>query len=234
MSEGDCRKFMRVKKFIIFGFLILAGVVRAQENSGPVNYIDSISYVQKLDSLKQAYNLVSNVPEKYELALYTALSYYPELKTTQIRIKTGNIKTTLSVRPTIWSALFKARNNREYILRINKDDNFGNIMLEDVHFQATIGLFGHELAHLVDYSNVGAGGILKRAYWYLSENNRSAYEHQIDMMTIDRGLGWQLYEWSYFVQNSNKATKEYKKLKARRYLRPKQIMSTLSQDQTTL
>ncbi|MFB6317777.1 hypothetical protein [Saccharicrinis sp. FJH54] len=223
---------MRLKGYILLLVLPFFSFNAFGQNNNEqlIKYIDSCNYVQKIDSLKTEFQDVSGIPDRYSTAFYTALSYYPELRNSHIRVKTGNIKTTLSMRPTIWSVIFKSKHNRDYILRINKDNKFGNIILRDVNYQAAVGLFGHELAHILDFRSVGAGGILKRAVWYLSEDKRIFYEHQIDMMTIDQGLGWQLYEWSRFVQNTPKATPKYKKLKARRYLKPPQILSTMNQD----
>jgi hypothetical protein len=223
---------MRLKGYILLVVLpLFSSVIFGQENNTQlIRYIDSTAYISKVDSLKKAFTHITGLPETYKTAFYTALSYYPELSNTHIHVKTGNIKTTLSMRPTIWSVIFKSRENRNYVLRINKDDGFGNVLLKDVHYQATVGVFGHELAHIVDYSSVGAGGILKRGIWYLTEDKRTFYEHQIDMMTIDQGLGWQLYEWSKFVQTTPKATPKYKRLKARRYLKPPQILSALNRD----
>ncbi|WP_380585120.1 hypothetical protein [Saccharicrinis sp. FJH65] len=223
---------MRLKGYILLIVLPLLSLVAfgQKDDVQLIRYIDSTLYVHKIDILKTEFQDVSGIPDRYATAFYTALSYYPELRNSHIRVKTGNIKTTLSMRPTIWSVIFKPKHNRDYILRINKDNNFGNIILRDVNYQAAVGLFGHELAHILDYRSVGAGGILKRAVWYLSEEKRTFYEHQIDMLTIDKGLGWQLYEWSRFVQQSPKATPQYKRLKARRYLKPPQILSTMNQD----
>lgn len=44
-------------------------------------------------------------------------------------------------------------------------------------------------------------------------------------MTINHGLGWQLYDWaSYAMYDNSIATDEYKKFKMHTYLNPKEII----------
>ena len=217
------------KHYILVAFLVITTISGGQ-NLQSIRYIDSIDYEVSLDSLKSAFINIEDLPENYELAFYTALSFYPELQEAKIKVKECNIKTTLNMRPTLFSVIFNKRDNRQYVLRINKSNKEGNVVLPDVPYQASIGLFGHEFAHVVDYSSVNAAGIFTRGIWYMFSDSRMVFEHSIDQMTIDRGLGWQLYEWSHFVLNSDKTTPEYKHLKRTRYLTPDQIISSINHD----
>ena len=42
-------------------------------------------------------------------------------------------------------------------------------------------------------------------------------------MTIEKGLGWQLYVWATFILEGNTATEKYKSFKREIYLEPKEI-----------
>ena len=220
---------MSFRKYLFLTVIFVSGIIFSQTKSS-IKYIDSKSYVQKLDSLKNVFSNTSEVPQQFELAFYTALSYYPELSDAKIKMKYSGIKTTLNIRPTLFSLLFNKRNKRQYVLRINKHGRNGNIEMKDVPYQAAVGVFGHEFAHVLDYKSVGLLGIVQRSYWYLFKDSRTLFEHDIDMLTIDQGLGWQLYEWSQYVLNSDDATKEYKALKQERYLTPLEIISSINKE----
>ena len=97
---------MRFFGTFIFLF-ILIGTCNAQ--SRQIRYIDSIVVIQKIDSLKKVFPLVENAPREYELAIFSALEYYPELKDNKIRFKEKRIGTTLNARPTFASLFYKKR-----------------------------------------------------------------------------------------------------------------------------
>lgn len=220
---------MNLRQYFILTIFFVSGFVFSQTKSS-IKYIDCKEYAQQLDSLKKVFVNIDEVPQQFELAFYTALSYYPELQNSKIKTKYTGIKTTLNIRPTLFSLLFNKRHNRQYILRINNNGRNGNIEMKDVPYQAAVGVFGHEFAHVLDYRSAGLLGIIQRSYWYIFNDSRTLFEHNIDLLTIDQGLGWQLYEWSHYVLNSNNATKEYKALKQERYLTPSEIISSMNKD----
>ena len=189
--------------------------------------IDSLYYSSHLDSLKFNYSINKKIPKAYSLPVLIALSYYPELIKAKIIFKNSNIKTTLNVRPSGFSVLFNNRNNRKYIIRINSMDKDSLINLKDVPFNASIGLFGHEFNHIIDYRNSNVFQIIKKLLEYSNNKKKAEYEKQIDYMTINRGLGWQLYDWSYFVLNISMANQKYKKYKRTYYLSPNEIIDII-------
>ncbi len=166
-------------------------------------------------------------PEQYKYQMLIALSYYPELKNTPIKVKFSDLQTTATCRPAIFS-LFAIRRNqtasrRSYIIRINKKENFNGVLLKDVPLNAQIGVLAHEIAHIVDYERRGHAGLLKRAMDYLEENRKKRFEYQIDKLTIEHGLGWQLYDWADYAMHKSKATEKYKAFKKRIYMGPADI-----------
>ena len=98
----------------------------------------------------------------YDLEIFTALSYYPELANTRITIKNAKIKTTLNARPTILSTFIRKRTKRKYVIRINNKKLDSIIQFEDISFNAKIGVLGHEFAHIYDYNKRSFFGIIKR------------------------------------------------------------------------
>ncbi len=149
-----------------------------------------------------------------------ALSYYPELKNAKIVFRYSDEKTTMAARPVPLS-LF---GEKSYQVLVNNSDNFHGILLKDVPFNAQIGVIGHELAHIVDYQNKNILGVLGILFRYLDHRRTPMFEKEIDRATIERGLGWQLYDWAMFAMYTNQyATDEYKKFKRETYMQPKEI-----------
>lgn len=170
-------------------------------------------------SIKEFTNIL--YPKEIENALMIALSFYPELKNEKINIIYAPISTTMNCRPIIGS-LFKA--NRKYQMQINNQENFEGILMQDVPFNAQVGILGHELSHIVDYKAGGILRILKRGLDYLLQKTKNKFEHQIDLLTIQKGLGWQVMDFADFAMNrSEKATDKYKKFKKEIYMSPIQM-----------
>jgi len=210
-----------LSRFVLFLFL-LASSIACSQNEVP-RIVDSLTQSEHLDSLRTEFGFRKTVPARYELAFLTALSYYPELDSSEIRFKEARIKTTLNARPTIGSLLFRKREKRKYIIRINSQKKDSLILLSDAPFNSQIGLFGHELGHFADYHKRSFFGVLKRLISYSTLKGKSKFEKEIDTITIERGLGWQLYAWSYYVLFDSDGSKAYKEYKRSVYLTPKEI-----------
>ncbi len=168
-----------------------------------------------------------NVLREFEQTIYHALAYFPELQKTHIKFKYQNISTTLNARPTIGSLLFRKRNNRRYVVRINSAKKDCSIQLSEVSYNAQIGVLAHEFSHFIDYSDKGVWGIFKRLLSYTNKRSKARFEKEIDQMTIDRGLGWQLHDWAHTVLYDSNANQKYKKLKREIYLTPGKIQEYL-------
>lgn len=210
-----------MKRFVLFPIL-LCSFIAVSQNEEP-RIIDSLIQSEHLDSLRAEFGFRKTVPERYELAFLTALSYYPELDSSEIRFKEAKIKTTLNARPTVGSLLFRKREKRKYVIRINSKQKDSLILLADVPFNSQIGLFGHELGHFADYHKRSFGGVLQRLFAYSTLKGKAKFEKEIDALTIERGLGWQLYAWSYYVLFESVGSAEYKEYKRTVYMTPAEI-----------
>lgn len=175
---------------------------------------------QQKDSLLQVYGENKVFIEEFLEPTLIALSYYPELKTTRITFRYSKEKTTMAARPVPLSLLAKAR----YLVLVNNVENFKGIHLSDVPFNAQIGVIGHELAHIVDYQNKNLGGVLSILFRYADKARKPLFEKEIDRATVERGLGWQLYDWAVYAMYTNPyATPEYKEFKKKHYMQPEEI-----------
>ena len=200
--------------------------------SSQTRYIDSNYVLSKLDSLKKVFHLVENPPKEYELAIYSALEYYPELKDNKIRFKQKKIKTTLNARPTIASLLYKRRSKRVYVVRINNSYKRPEVItLDKVSLNAQIGVLGHEYNHFLDYSKRDIFMMIDRAFDYVTDHRKAKFEQEIDRQTINRGLGWQCYDWSCYVHYESQATEEYLAFKRKIYLGPEDILEIMGIDE---
>ena len=194
-----------------------------------LKFLDSSYYSKKIDSLRILNNQIKNITLENEIEIRLALSYFPELKCKEINFKERKIKTTLNARPTIGSLIFTKRNNRTYVIRINTHKSDSIISLNDIPFEAKIGLFAHEFSHFLDYQSRSIFGIIARGLSYSSKKSKAKFEKEIDLQTIKKGLGWQLYDWSNYVQTESCATYKYKKFKLNTYMTPLEILNVIQQ-----
>lgn len=178
-----------------------------------------------LDSLKSEFPLVCEVPTELETAVYSSLSHYPELQNNSICFKKARISTTLNARPTLGSMIFSRKENRRYVVRINSTMADSIISVYQLSETAKKGILGHEFAHFADYETRNFWQVLGRAFSYLSNKRKAVFEQAIDIATIKRGLGHELYAWSYYVLYESNATVAYKKFKRETYLTPEEIQA---------
>lgn len=176
------------------------------------------------DSLRKRYGVNKMIPEEYELSILLALTYFPELETSSIKFVNKHIKTTLNARPTVASLFFRSKKKRKYVVRINTDSDAGIVLLDEVPMEAQMGLFGHEFTHFVDYSQRNFFGVMGRMFSYMGKKSKARFEKEIDVRTIKRGLGEELYAWASFVLKSPSSSEEYKTFKRLIYLEPDEIL----------
>ena len=179
-----------------------------------------------IDSLALLYGTNKKFVKDYKEQCLLALSYYPELKEVKIKFKYSRREnTTMACRPSAGTFLgYK----RSYRILINKNKHFDGIHLEHIPFNAQIGIISHEIAHIVDYENSTIKEIIRTGINYLNETKKKTYEHFIDLIVIEKGLGWQLYDWAVFsMKDSQHATESYKEFKRNTYMNPQQIIQEM-------
>lgn len=171
----------------------------------------------------------NEIPEHIKDSYLKALAFYPALKNQRIRFKESNIKTTLNVRPTLGSILFNKKNNRIYIIRVNNSEKNKEILIGDIPSNARIGLFGHELAHIVDYASLNAFQVIGRGIGYNFAGYRESYEKYIDQITVENGLGWRLYDWATYIQEHPEVPQSYKLFKQKFYMEDEDILEAIEE-----
>lgn len=160
-----------------------------------------------------------------------AFERYPELKSVEIRFRNRKLKTTMAARPSLMS-FFRSNKNRVYYIFINNDSkNPNTVLLNDLPTNAKIGVIGHEYAHILDYESKSKLQLVSYGLKYLlSKKFKRNLENRIDKITISRGLGWQVYNFSSYVFNDTTVTSDYKAYKKKFYFTPAEILKQMVQE----
>ncbi len=141
------------------------------------------------------------IPKEIHSAALLALSYYPELAGHKIEFKFRNKITPLSTRPRLFS-VFVQQEKRTYVITISRKSTrqISPILFANLPFNAQIGVIGHELAHIIEFSQKSSWQLVALFFKNLKSSNTDQFEFNTDRICIDHGLGYQLYDWSAFVR----------------------------------
>lgn len=180
------------------------------------------------DSLREALLTNKKVPADFEHSILAALMYFPDLERTHINFKKRSLTTTMAALPTVGS-IFRKRENRRYSILINYKKNKRKApLIENVPFEARVGVLGHELGHIVDYNRKSFIRIIGNGIAYSVSNGfRRNLEHKIDQITINRGLGEGLYAFRLYIEEEAKTTERYRRFKENIYLSSSEIVKMI-------
>jgi len=198
------------------------------------NYLLKDSFENHLTLLKENYGMNKTIPPALETECLTALQFYPELKNVHIIFRFGNASTTMSSRPTV-SSLVRNRKERTYIVTINQNgaSKLG-LKWNELSFNEIVGWFGHELGHILHYSQKTNGGIIWMGYKYSFARYKRKMERFTDQLAIDHNLGFALYDGTEYTLNCSKAKKSYKNKSRRFYLKPDEILENTYTKETKM
>ena len=134
-----------------------------------------------------------------------ALLFFPELKNTHITFRVKKTLVPLAARPRIW-AVFQKPKNRKYLITISTKTigQLEPILLNNLSFNAQIGVLGHEISHVADFNSRKSGYFIKLLFMHLSKKAMDIFENNTDKRTITHGLGYQLLAWSTEVRQNLK------------------------------
>ena len=216
---------MYFKRRISTILVMLLPVIIYPQNNTLAKELLRNEYENKKDSLKRLYGHGKILTPEFELPALIALSFYPALDSSIIETKRRRINTLGHVRPRI-GFVFKNRKNRHYIIVINKfpEKNLG-FGFNEIPFNAQVGFFGHELAHITDYEEKSNVRMTLFGIKYLL--NKRKVERYTDITTIEHGLGQQLYSLNKFIRNNPDINRKYLEYKKKYYLNPGEIMDIM-------
>ncbi|MEO8236422.1 MAG: hypothetical protein ABI549_13475 [Flavobacterium sp.] len=217
-------------KQILILFLALLSLPIFAQKIQQQFYKDSLSD-QNITALNVVFGKNKTFDKTYQKQIFTALTFFPELKNVRIKFCLKETNTPLSSRPTFWS-LFRDAKKRTYIITISTKTNafLEPILLEKLSYNAQIGVLGHELSHVSDYSQKGFSQMIHLIWIEIfSKEQVDKFESGTDKICINHGLGYQLLYWSISVRENLKmenwrgADNIESKPKTERYLNPSKI-----------
>ncbi len=221
------RKFI----FILAFALLIPAVLLAFYQSEVNSFTQKISVQStNIDSLQDLYGHKKILPKGYEQQALLALAHYPELKEVSIEFKMLEAESPFVSRPTVLSTLFRSATKRHYLVLISTKSNgwLGDILIDDLPFEAQVGVLGHELAHTLNFVSRNFFKMVRVPIGNLSTSYLNKFEYATDQRAIDHGLGCHLLQWSTFV--SGKIPSAFKD-GPERYMRPETIRNILNQKQ---
>ncbi|MGF7139792.1 hypothetical protein [Roseimarinus sediminis] len=206
---------------VLLPMLIASFFVKGVE---PVQNIHKDSIEVKLDRLWQELGSNKEVTEELMPQFLAALEYFPELKHLKIKVVRRDIKTTMQCRPR-WDFFLHQRDQRTYLIVVDKEkEGFDGVLFEELPLNAQVGVFGHELAHVLDYSGRNTLEVIALGVRYLNKNQRRLIENRVDLLAINKGLGFQINDFSKYVFEDADVSHNYLNFKKRFYFQPGQIM----------
>ena len=92
----------------------------------------------------------------------------------------------------------------------NQGKNKG-IAIQNLSFNIIVGWLGHELAHICEYEKMSTWQTLTFAVKYVfSEKYKKQVERYTDLLTIEHGLAFPLYDGVNYLLNDKSISTDYK------------------------
>ena len=215
---------LKLRKHVFISFLVIWNIASFANTPSITKEYNYQTELGKLDSLRLVHPAHKTLPKQFELPILIALNYFPELHGVNITFEYRNIKTTMAAQPKPLS-IFGSK--RHYVILIDSDAEGQGVILDSVPFNAQIGVIGHELCHILDYEHKTNQQLIGIALSLVSATKQAKFEKGVDRLTIEKGLGFQLYDWSDYVLNKSCGSVKYKQFKERTYLSPTEIAEEL-------
>lgn len=206
---------------VITGLLVFAFILWFTLDVSPVIDIEVNNKFQPVksyegemlneDSLLHLAGTNKSIPEEYKLPILLALSHFPELKEIPIKFKLTSEGAPLQSSFKI-STLLLPKVKREYvILLLNEEGTFFDpIIMKNLLLDQQVAIIAHELCHTVYYHRLNTLEVIKWGMEFvLNTDFARDHEWNTDLLTIHKGFGWQLYNYTYFVRHLEGEIKDY-------------------------
>ncbi|MGS2726253.1 hypothetical protein ACU8DI_06550 [Psychroserpens sp. BH13MA-6] len=173
------------------------------------------------------------IPQSIEQEVVKALTYYPELDSTIIKIKFKKHikKSTMQARPTFGS-FFRSKKKRRYIILISESFKISDkeFKTKNIPSDILIGWIGHELGHIMDYQDRSNLNLIWFGINYLlSDNHIVEAERAADTFAVAHGMEDYILKTKDFILNHAQINTAYKERIKRYYLSPEEIMELVKQ-----
>lgn len=215
----------RLKSSLLLAFLFCCfssvGQIPVEERIKLEDYADSLSL------FRQQFGQNKVIPKLYEPQILIALSHYPELKGLKIEFIESPQRSIMAA-DVLVRDVFRNKLSRTYVVYINNKRKDNAMVPEQVSVTGQIGMIGHELGHILKFSQMSYLGA--RMYFLrLSSNHfRTKTERSVDLLTIEHGLGWALFEISWHILNKDDVPAAYRERKKKYYMSPDEIRAAIN------
>lgn len=199
------------------------------------SFLSSILYFSLYMILAQQINLDNKTfPENLEKEVLEALSFYPELNETSIEFKFKDKikKSTMQAQPR-FASFFKSKKNREYVILISRNIQIDGekFSMDDIPSDVKVGWLGHELGHVIDYSERTNVGMLIFGIKYLfSSAHIKEVERAADTYAIAHGMGDYILKTKNFILDNSDLSEKYKERIRRLYISPEEVMELINEN----
>lgn len=182
-------------------------------------------------TLSTSMNAQHIIPDSISVEINKALEYYPELRETHIefRFKRNIKKSTMQARPTFGS-FFRSRKNRRYVVLISETFQISDkkFLTKHIPSDILIGWIGHELGHVMDYSNRSKLDLIWFGIKYLlSDTHIVEAERAADTYAIRHNMEEYILKTKDFILNNAEIHDAYKLRIKKYYLSPEEIMDMI-------
>ncbi|SDB44973.1 hypothetical protein SAMN03097699_1415 [Flavobacteriaceae bacterium MAR_2010_188] len=171
------------------------------------------------------------IPDSIKKEVAIAMEYYPEFENLNIefRFKKDIKKSTMQARPSFGS-FFKKKGNREYLILISEKFKIAEqeFMTTQIPSDVLVGWIGHELGHIMDYTNRRKVNLIWFGIKYLlSDNHIVEAERAADTYAVQQGMEEYILKTKDFILNHAQITPSYKSRIKKYYLSPEEIMDVI-------
>lgn len=195
----------------------------------PMTYSPAVEPEQYNDLL-ETFGQQKRLAKGYELQCLLALSHYPELKEVPIEFRIEETFIPLASRPEPLSVLFPWIKRKFLVVISSKSaDFFEEILMHNLPFNEQVGVLGHELAHTLYYLDKNSFQLAQIAYKYQYDGDfHDSFERETDKRAVAHGLGYQLYDYAFFVRKSFGNTQaEIEQEEGGTYLSPRELAAEM-------
>ncbi len=183
----------------------------------------------------QSINLENKIiPQSLQKEVIEALSFYPELADTAIEFKfKDNIKkSTMQAQPR-FTSFFRAKEYREYVILISRRIQIEGekFTMDDIPSEVKVGWIGHELGHVIDYSQRTNMGMLIFGLKYLfSTAHIKEVERTADTYAIAHNMGDYILKTKNFILDNANLSEKYKQRIRKLYISPEEVMELINKN----
>ncbi|MBS1650530.1 MAG: hypothetical protein JSU07_00840 [Bacteroidetes bacterium] len=121
------------------------------------------------------------------------LSAFPLIRYNKIKIVAGKYNHPILSKPNFW-AMFQSPDDRVYKIFISTETNsqLDSIVYSNLTLNAAVGLIAKEITRIKDFSTEGFFALFARSFKQLSQGAKQKIDKDIELKTIEAGLGYQL------------------------------------------